>query len=61
MFGIKQNSQQSNIADAPEDCSVSRAVNIQPQCPNRTNIWIVSAKPRLKTTTMSSEVKNSQQ
>lgn len=47
----------SNSVYAPKDCSFGRVVNIQPQCPNRTNIWIVSAKPRLQAATISSEVK----
>lgn len=55
MFGTKQIP--SNSVYAPKDCNFGRVVNIQPQCPNRTNIWIVSAKPRLQTATISSEVK----
>lgn len=58
---LGQNRIPSNSVYAPKDCGFCRAVNIQPQCPNRTNIWIVSAKPRLKTATISSEVKNSEQ
>lgn len=59
MFGT--NRIPRNSVNAPKDCSFGRAINIQHQCPNRINIWIVSAKPRLKTATISSEVQNIQQ
>jgi hypothetical protein len=52
-----QNRLFSNSVYATKDCSFGRVVNIQPQGPNRMHIWIVSAKPRLQTTTISSEVK----